>query len=62
MQTSSIIKGAAIGIAAGCVGCWLTNTQEVGRRHHKKVHLKKKAENAFRTVGCVMDEFAQMMK
>lgn len=61
MQVSSVAKGAAVGIAAGCVTCIMSNA-----KHHKKAikrhSAKKKAENAFKTVGAVMDDIAQMMQ
>lgn len=60
MQTSTIMKGAAIGIAAGCVTCLVANSNSKKSRIKSKA-MKKKAEQAFKTVGTVMDEIAEMV-
>ncbi len=61
MQASSVAKGAAVGIAAGCVTCLMSNA-----KHQKKTiksrAMKKKAGHAFRTVGAVMDDIAHLMQ
>ena len=56
MQLSAIMKGFAVGAAAGTVG-YLPTASSAGEKHR----LKRKTVRAARAIGAVMDTVADMI-
>ena len=56
MQFSAMLKGLAVGAAAGTVGYLLTASSD-----REKNRLKRKTIRAARAIGAVMDTVADMM-
>lgn len=56
MQLSAMLKGLAVGAAAGTVGYLLTASSD-----REKSRLKRKTIRAARAIGAVMDTVADMM-
>ncbi len=60
MTFSAIAKGAAVGIAAGCVTCLMTSGGNK-RRHRRNRALHKKTHQAVKTVGAIVEDLAEIM-
>lgn len=57
MQIQAIIKGAAVGLAAGTVGYFVSTAAR-----SDKSKLKRRTVRAVHAVGSVMDSIADMMR
>lgn len=60
MTFSTIAKGAAVGITAGCVACLVTGGSK-RNRHRKNRAMQKKTEQAIKTVGAIVEDLADIM-
>ncbi|MBQ8011821.1 MAG: hypothetical protein IJ265_09720 [Oscillospiraceae bacterium] len=57
MKMSTLIKGMAVGAAAG-TACYLLSKTSDRQKHRMKRH----AEQALHAAGCVVDDITSMMK
>ena len=60
MTFSTIAKGAAVGIAAGCVTCWVAGGSK-SRHHRENRAIQKKTEQAVKTVGTLVEDLSDMI-
>lgn len=60
MTFSTIVKGTAVGLAAGCVTCLLTDGGN-RRRHRRNRAMQKKTHQAVKTVGAIVEDLAGIM-
>lgn len=60
MDMSTFVKGAAVGVAAGCVTCMVTGGKT--HKHLKSRTVQKKAQHAAKTIGGAMEELASIIK
>lgn len=56
MKISTLIKGIALGAAAGTACYYLSKTSD-----RKKHRIKRHAEQALHAAGCVVDDITSMM-
>ncbi len=62
MNMSTVMKGTAVGIAAGCVTCIVAGNSAARSRHKKAHMMQKKAQHAVKTIGGAVEELADIIK
>lgn len=60
MNVSTFAKGAAVGVAAGCVTYLVAGNKK--HKHFNSHAMQKKAQHAVKTIGGAMEELASIMK